>query len=394
MNQRERLLSLVVGVMLATMALVFAYGRIDNLFARRRATLSRIQNDVDGKRQIIMRGKHVLRRLTEFEARSLPANQALAGSQYQAWLSEIVQQAGIEGIQVKPVAQAQRANGSTQLTFSVSGKGDLRQVVAFLESFYKLDAIHRIRRLPLKPIEGTKLLQATNIMIDTLVVPTADERKDFDTSAASEFAENLSEDFAAPILARNMFSPENRAPSFSEPKPQKVEIGDSLAVEISAKDADKLDKVVYRLDESAPAGAEIDEQSGRVKWKPKELGKFSFSVIAEDDGIPRLSSTVKVTVEVVAKAEKVVEKPKVEAKFDDARFTYPIAVTKINGEPQVWLQIRTSGEVLRLKNGDEVSIGSVQGVISHIGQRTAEIETEDKTLKVSFGKPLVESSDT
>lgn len=391
MNRRERFLAIIVAAMLVVLTLYIVGGRINRMFTRRRTTQDRLQIEVNGKEEIIRRGKRTVRRLSDFKQKSLPANQALARSQYQAWLSEIVHLAELEAPQVKYVSQAQLANESTQLTFNVNVKGDLRQISRFLEEFYKLDTLHRIRRLPLSPIDGTKLLQ-TNIMIDALVVSTADERKNLDISAVSPFANSISDDYLQPILARNMFSAENRPPSFSRPSPERVELGSSLSLDLRARDPDGLDKLHFSLGDDAPEGLRIDPDSGRVSWRPEELGEVSFSVSVQDDGIPRLTDSVRVTVRVVERSVKVARQSDVPPKseFDDARFTYAVAVTEVNGERQVWLLVRTSGKVLKLKKGDKVSVGSVQGVVTRIDDRAAVVESNGETLTVGFGQPLVQ----
>ena len=59
--------------------------------------------------------------------------------------------------------------------------------------------------------------------------------------------------------------------------------------------------------------------------------------------------------------------------------------------PEIWINVRTEGKLLRLRVGDTVAIGTIKGKITKIlvDEKTAEIATDDgKTLVVALGKSL------
>jgi hypothetical protein len=60
----------------------------------------------------------------------------------------------------------------------------------------------------------------------------------------------------------------------------------------------------------------------------------------------------------------------------------------------IWINVRTEGKVLKLREGDEVSVGTLQGKVTKIRvqQKDAEIATtEGGTVVVVLGKSLVEA---
>ncbi len=324
---------------------------------------------------------------------SLPSDVEIARSQYQAWLSELLTATDVADPHVKLTSQSRRSNGSTLLTCSVSGKGNVEQWATFLHEFYSAEVLHRIRILPIRPIPDTKLLDV-NMTIDALILATAPADQDLVLSASSRLAELGVEKVRHPIVERNMFAPPNHPPQLPADETRTVTRGSQLAVSLAADEADRLDRLTYSLIESPP-GARFDAENGSLVWQPREVGDFVFRVKVSDDGIPPGTDETRLLVKVVepppvttpsAPAEEI---PK---GLDDARFTYVIAAIDISGEPQVWLQVRTRGELLKLRVGDPVKIGSIDGVISRIDARGFEFQADGLSQAVRLGEPLVGSA--
>ncbi|OHB81059.1 MAG: hypothetical protein A2V98_23295 [Planctomycetes bacterium RBG_16_64_12] len=71
------------------------------------------------------------------------------------------------------------------------------------------------------------------------------------------------------------------------------------------------------------------------------------------------------------------EKPPAEPgppKFDPGKYAYLTAIVGVNGRPEVWVISRTSGEKLKLHEGDSFSVGELRGKVIQINRRDAEIE--------------------
>lgn len=79
-------------------------------------------------------------------------------------------------------------------------------------------------------------------------------------------------------------------------------------------------------------------------------------------------------------------------KFDDSRHAYITAILESQGEPQVWLKVRTTGETLKLKVGDAFEVGTVTAKVTRIEIRSIEIEVGESRRWIRLGQPLTPDS--
>jgi len=75
---------------------------------------------------------------------------------------------------------------------------------------------------------------------------------------------------------------------------------------------------------------------------------------------------------------------------DESQDAYMTAVVKVDGQLQAWLSLRSSGRMLKLREGDKLDIGSMHGTVSRIQEQAIEIDSEGKRRRVSLGKSLAE----
>ena len=88
------------------------------------------------------------------------------------------------------------------------------------------------------------------------------------------------------------------------------------------------------------------------------------------------------------------EAPKpVVPKFDDAKFAYVTGIVQVEGRLQAWINVRTTGETLRVFEGDAVKVGSLEGNVLSIEPRRIVLKLEDEELKVELGRNLREDSE-
>ncbi len=397
MNQREKLLATATGLLLVVLGGFFCYDWLTTALDSRRGEIGRLKSKAAQLERTVRQGQKAKRRLDDLERRSLPTERALSRSLYQSWLLELVGNIGLTDPQVR--ATGGRAQGDIyyRLTFSIAGRGNLDQLVRLLHEFYSIDDLHQIRRLGIRPIRESRDLEL-NLSIDALVLPGA-LRQDL---VANVPAERLGHDELEPytevILGRNLFAPPNKLPQLSPIGSKEVHLGRSLSFTASAKDPDTLDRVSYRLGDDVPDGATIGESSGSFSWKPDKLGQYAATIYATDDGTPNKSTSETIRISVVAppppppSTPQVAEKPKL--RFDDAKHTYVTAITTdARGRKQLWLTIRTSGQILKLYEGDAVSVGSVRGVIFRIDAKQIQVEADEKILAVSLGDNLLDADE-
>lgn len=93
-------------------------------------------------------------------------------------------------------------------------------------------------------------------------------------------------------LIRQSVPDANDAPVLAPIEDQLVAEGDTLSVRVSATDPDRpAQDLRFSLADGAPAGAEVDADSGRFQWTPAEgqAGTHAVTVRVEDDGWSSLS---------------------------------------------------------------------------------------------------------
>ncbi len=387
MNQRERLLAIVVGSVGLLLAAWFAWSYVDGQFRIRRTKIANLDKDVRTFQLQAMQGQQATKRLAEYEARSLPPNIEVARSLYQDWLLDEVSKAGLTEQEVQAKTQQSEGDLYVSQAYIVTGKGTLPQVVDLLHAFYSVDYLHRVRVLMLKPIPGTKQIDVT-LNIDAVSVQDAPEATALHGRPSTRLAKPTKEDYYAAILGRNLMGTAKRPPSLSISGSKDVRINRSTELTAKASDPDPLDRVTYRLVEAAAQDARLDPKSGRFTWIPKTLGKFKFVIEASDDGYPSQPARQELVLNVIDPPPEGPPPPRGFTGFDKAKFTVLTAVVDVSGVGEIWLHNRPDGKMLKLRVGDEFEIGSVKGTIETIGQTEFTFQSEGKLRKLQQGEVL------
>lgn len=389
MNQRERYLAIGVGVLLLLVVGWFVQGWIAGAFDRRQQEITKLQGDLNTQNRRVDQGRRAARTISQFEERSLPANPDVARSLYHDWLLREMGEAGLIDPTVKTKSTQEEKNLYVLQEFAVEAKGTLPQVVDLLHAFYSVDWLHRMKHFSAKPIKDSKLLDV-RMDVQTLSLKN---------TSVADLAERPAQRLKLPtrqayhdlIVSRNLLGPANNAPRLSISGSKDANTNRSMELSARATDADPLDKVKYRLVESAAKEARFDPTSGRFSWTPRTPGKYEFSFEAIDDGFPAKSSgPIKVVVNVTdpppPQPPRPPEPPKLA--FDNAKFTVLTAVLDIGGTAEVWLHVRPTGETLKLHTGDKFEIGSIKGTVAQIGETDFVFESEGKQRKLEHGEVL------
>jgi hypothetical protein len=170
-------------------------------------------------------------------------------------------------------------------------------------------------------------------------------------------------------------------------------------VKAQATDPDTQDKLSYRLGAGTPQGAEISASTGEVRFRSKDKGSYQLTVIASDNGLPVKSATQTFSIEVVAakpttpvvvRPPQPPETPK--PRFEDGKFTYVTAIVEVAGERELWLTVRTSGEVLKLGEGDKFEVEKLKAVVDRIGLSDVEVSSLGERRRFAIGDNLAEGS--
>lgn len=394
MNQRERMLALVVGIFGFFIVAFFGWRYVDGQFRTRRTKISGLEADIKRFKMQAFQGAQATAKLADYEAQSLPPDHETARSLYSDWLLAEVGKAGLTEQQVEPKTAQKEGELFISQSYLVSGKGTLPQIIDFLHAFYSVDYLHRLRLVMLKPIKNSKLFDVT-LNIDAVSVASAPPTTSLHGRPSTRLALSKKDDYYASILGRNLFGPANKAPSLSVSNAD-VRINRSADVTARGTDPDPLDKVKYRLVESSAPDAKIDPLTGKFSWTPKTLGKYKFTIEAFDDGYPSKTARKEITLSVVdpppPEPPRVVDDGGGFRGFDRAKFTVLAAVIDVSGEGEVWLHNRPDGKMLKLRVGDEFEVGSVKGTVESIGEKEFTFVSAGKLRKLGQGEMLEQAT--
>jgi hypothetical protein len=187
------------------------------------------------------------------------------------------------------------------------------------------------------------------------------------------------------IVGRNIFGPRNNEPKLEVTGPLEVYLGRTAELTIKGNDPDPLDQVFMNLVQSAAEDAKLDSVTGKLLWTPKTAGTFEFVVQGTDDGFPALQSKPEKLV-VTVKEQKPPEPKGLE--FDVAKFTILTSILSVNGQGEIWLHVRPTGQIVMLREGDKFEIGSVKGTVSQIGEYDFLFDFEGKRRQLARGEFL------
>jgi hypothetical protein len=390
MTKREKILAAAVVATLLILGGFYVVDRIMNAFDQRDTEEIALRDKLATQSRVALQGKKAEKNLRDWRERSLPEDRALAQALYLDWLGKRADAVGLEGRKVSPAAGHFEGKVYYIHRFLLSAQGDLKQLTRFLYDFYSVNHMHRIARLSIKPLATSKLLDIS-MTVEAISVTGAPNRETLAEPPADRLARPDVEEYVDTIIARNFFAPANQPPRVAATTSQQGHPNKPLTFRLEATDPES-DPLSYFLEGDAPAGLVI-RPNGEVSWTPSELGSFQFSYRVEDSGLPSKSAhgEVKLTI-----AEPPTPPPTPVAKpgFDPATQATVSGITESDGSPVIWINVRTEGKVLKLREGDEVSVGTLQGKVTKIRvqQKDAEIATtEGGTVVVVLGKSLVEA---
>lgn len=78
--------------------------------------------------------------------------------------------------------------------------------------------------------------------------------------------------------------------------------------------------------------------------------------------------------------------------FDHAEHAYLTGVVETGAGLQAWINVRTTGEVLRLVAGDDLKVGELEGRVQAVTQRAIVVESDGESWTTPLGEPLRQKS--
>lgn len=388
MTRRERLLAAAAAAIVGVLAVGYVINQAWSAFARRAAESRRLAQDVAATELEIQRGMRTAEQLNQLAERALPAQRELAQSLYQNWLVKLVAEKGLQSASVD--AGSIRPNGDIYEahTFTLSAKGNLKQVTALLYEIQHASLLHRVQRISLKPIKDKKDLDLS-MTLEILSLPIAPPRQELPRTDPSLVAERPLDEYQRVILERNPFGPANRPPRLDFGESFTAYRGQPFEIQAKAEDPDRLDQVQYEADLAGVPGARFSATDGKLAWVPRENGEYRLFVTARDDGLPEQQSRKEIKI-TVKDPPPPPEAPPPRPAFAVAKFAVITAITEAGGRPEVWIHIRTEGRTLKLTAGQKSRVGELDVEISAIAGSEVALNIGGKVSTRRLGQSLVD----
>ena len=387
MNQRERILSLLVGGMLVGAVVWWGLGKYRSAIKRRTNEIASLE---DRKAQLIeqrLQGEYANRQMGEYMVRSLPGDAQTAQSRYQKWLLSVMQENDLTEQSVDPTSPRSIGGLYRQFAFRVQGKAKAPDLVDLLHAFYAKDYLHRIRTL------SVRLGRSGDFNVEMTVDAIGLE------NTSSEMPEPGTDSWAVvdtvdayrdQILNRNLYEPPNNAPAFAGSDKVEVIVGRKNSSPLVFKDPEGQE-LAYELVEGPKELVSIDERSGTLQVESAEKKSFEVLVRATDNGYPKRVTEQKLTVNVVDPPPPPAPEPP-KLKFDDAKQTVLTGLVQGRGEWEAWMHVRTRDKTLKLHVGDSFEIGSVKGTVVEVNSKFAVLESGGKKFELKIFGNLSEGA--
>ena len=226
---REKLLAAAVLGLLLLWGGGKLWGRYNDAVASKRSALVAARQRLDEAKFALEKGRIATQQLQRWQARSLPADREVAQSAYRVWLETSFKQAGLTIDDIQPSQRFAPAAGYSAIGCTVTARGSLKSLTAFLREFYRSALLQQITRLQLRPATDPKLL---NITLQTEALVLADSTSEgIPAEVVERTKKPTAAEYADSIGGRNLFAvytpPRPAPPSTARVAPPKPEFDDA-----------------------------------------------------------------------------------------------------------------------------------------------------------------------
>jgi hypothetical protein len=331
LNQRERRLALATGLLLSVALVLYGYNTIQSAFDERQTRIDALNQDIGKKDTTVLRGKKAAKKVRDWQAKSLPSELELARSLYKNWLAEIVERNRLEQADVALGADSPRPGIFTVIPVTIKGKGRLNQVLSLLHEIYQADLLHLVKQVQL--------------------VPLAESGGGFPGGGGAPGGGGFP--FAGGMPGGGGFPGAGGGfPGSGGGGGPKFDLTLTLEA-MSLPGADHETKL-------------NDATAEKLAWT--DLAQYSQPIMARN--------------------LFVAYRPKEES--DLAKDAYVTAVVKVDDTYEAWIEVRSTGRLMKLEEGDTFDVGKMEGKIARIAPQSVEIEANGKRRRVTLGSNVYE----
>lgn len=387
MTKREKILAGAVAAIALILGLQYGFNNYRSAVKTRQDKIDSLDRQIADRKFRQMEGAMSQARMGTFIDRSLPGDVETARSQYNQFLTELVDETGLANRSAKPTGTVPYRDLYTQLNFKVSGSGNLEQFIELLHRFHSKDYLHRIQRLDVRKDKAKGLVITMDIQ--ALALSSALPNAQPPSQPSPRVDQNI-DYYRLAILNRNPIEPPNKPPTYAAETSPKAIVGQRMNYTARFNDPDEGQRLTYSLVGDAPEGIRLDPDSGTISLMPEETGTVELVVAVKDNGWPQMTAEQKIVFNVVDPPPPPAAEP-APPKFDESTQTYLTGLTQSRGRWMAMLHVRTRGETLKLVEGDPFEIGQLKGSVVEVTQKYAVLEADGERFVLSFDTSLADA---
>lgn len=388
MNSREKMLAAGVGIIATLFIGRTFFAGIQSGFEKKTKLIESLEKKKSDQDLQITAGTVANKKLRSLVSKSLPRIEETARADYQKWLIVLGEESQLTAPLTKWTGDIKEKDSPYQMIkFNLQGTGTIEHATQLLYGFYAKDYLHRISRFDMSPVPNSAEPDQLTISLEceVLALGIAGDKQDPPSGVSNRVAKSLDE-YKRPILDRNLFAPGNRPPQLASRKSVDAKVGLRLEHVVEAKEMDTNQRLNFELIGEVPKGMRIEKDSGRLTWTSNDLGEYNVNVQVSDNGIPKKSSQQSLTV----KVSPLPPVPPAPIQFDVA--SQAMVTALIGGlHPEAWILSKTESKTYKLKKGDQLKLGGVNGMVKEVGANYVELETEGRRWLVGLDESLADA---
>lgn len=400
MTPRERNLAIVVGSLAVLFVLNLGLRRMFSSLHAKEDRVDAALSELTSLHNTIRQGTRASDKIGQWTKKSLPSDPEEAADQYKNWLSDVANHSGMTQISVSKSPQVLSIlppgypAGTPKVydvhEFTLGGQCTTEQALALVGDYYDRDYLHQISSLALVPVRGQSNFYTLDLTSRVLSLARAEAKKQPSKEPSGRLAMTI-DGYKQKILQRNPLAPPNQPPKFTTAASHNATLGQSWQLNLEASDPDGNDVLFELVTDPAELPETLTFENSQLRWNPIEKGEQKLVVRAVDNGWPRQSTELALTLKAID--APVAEKPKTTPTLDPAKQAFLTGLVTGRSGAQGWIRSKAEGLSIDIFEGAEINIGSITATVVsiHIKEDYIELETDGTRWTVDMNTSLAEA---
>lgn len=384
---RKQLIPIVA---LGGLGLVVLYGIFSYVgaeFRTRNERIEKLEGEVKTKKQAANKIRKAENLIRNHVIRSLPPEPTVALTAYQGWLTKVLDESGFGPREVKATSSPESNGFLTRHKVTLLAEEEMPKILAFLDRFHQNDTVHRISSLTFKPRPDNRNV-SLGVEIEALSLRGADASEQLNVLPSDRYLADKFPQVSETILNRNLFQFANRPPTIDVSPVVNIFRGKAADVKWNARDPDPLDKLTWELVDAGNTAAKLDSKTGAFNWVPDTNGEYTLVVKATDNNYPPLSTEKKF--KIVVTDQPTPAPPPQPKPYNIAKHAVLTAILNQGEQSEIWILVRTTGEMLKLHEGDSFEVGVSKGTVEKISERDCTLNIDGEVRRIELSGALAD----